>query len=639
MKPNPQQDKVINHVNGPALVIAVPGSGKTTVVTERTKHLVSIGVNPESILAITFTNKSADEMKTRISKAVGAKSKYITICTFHSLCARILRENTSLIGLQKNYTIYDTDDQKRLLKNCIIKVNGEEVCDIDDYLNPIINYIEWQRNKCLTQDEALTRFGIDGKQLKVIEMYYQQLRESNAIDFTGLISETNRLFEENPIVRDYYRKKWKFISVDEVQDTCVAQFKIVVHLAGEHKNVLVVGDNDQALYRFRGASPENIFSFEKEFSPVIYKLEKNYRSTPEILKFSHNLIVNNKMRKDAELTTDNSSGDEPFLNHYQTELEMVDGIVSEVRERIKNGTPREEIALLYRTNFLSKSLEMGLQHARIPFRVIGGVSFWDRKEIKTCVSILKYMCNPTDAIAFASSLESCCKGVGDKFVTNVIDHAKQNSISFVSAAKELSTSKKSVSQTVSQFIEELGKSGHAATQLADIVNNTGFLYRISKGGTIEDDRQENVNELIRDFRMFVDQGGSLASYLQNISLMSSSDTKSTEGRVNLMTTHSSKGLEFDAVLLTYAIEGVMPHKRVLELEEVDPVEYAAQLEEERRIFYVAMTRAKKFLRVYACKERYRGQYELSRFAYESNIPIERHSPKCQNLKMKYDSFD
>ena len=638
MTPNSQQQQVINHVDGPALVIAVPGSGKTTVVTERTKHLITIGKSPDSILAITFTNKAAAEMKTRITNAVGAKSKYITISTFHSLCARIIRENPTLVGLQKNYTIYDTEDQKRLMKNCIIKVEGDEVANSEEYLASVLGYVEWQRNKVMLQEEALTKFGIVGKQLKVIETYYEQLKSSNAIDFTGLLSETNRLFTENPLVRDYYRQKWQYISVDEVQDTCVAQFQFVVHLAGGHKNILVVGDNDQALYRFRGASPENIFSFETEFKPVIYKLEKNYRSTPEILKFSHNLIVNNKMRIDADLTTDNPTGDEPFVNLYETEPEMVDGIVEEVRRRLGEKVPCEQISLLYRTNFLSKSLEMGLQHARIPYKVIGGVSFWDRKEVKTCVSIMKYLCNPTDAIAFATSLESCCKGVGDKFVSNVVDHAKQNNVPFLEAAKVLSTSRKNLAQTVTPFVEEMGKKDTPDNLLQNVVNKTGFLYRISKGGTIEDDRQENVNELIRDFRGFLGDNGSLAAYLQNISLLSSADAESKAGRINLMTVHAAKGLEFDTIILTYCMDGIMPHKRVLELEDLEPTEYEAQLEEERRIFYVAMTRAKKCLRGFSCKARFNTEMEMSRFVHEANLPVETHRSRFPQAQQGYRRF-
>jgi len=638
VKPNPQQEQVINHIDGPALVIAVPGSGKTTVVTERTKHLVEIGKRPDSILAITFTNKAADEMKTRITNAVGTKAKYITICTFHSLCARIIRENANLVGLQKNYTIYDTDDQKRLMKNCIIKVEGDEVANSEEYLSSVLGYVEWQRNKSMPQIEALSKFGIVGKQLKVIETYYEQLKASNAIDFTGLLTEANRLFTENPLVRDYYRQKWQYISVDEVQDTCVAQFQLVVHLAGGHKNILVVGDNDQALYRFRGASPENIFSFETEFKPVVYKLERNYRSTPEILKFSHNLIVNNKMRKDADLMTDNPTGDEPFVHLYETEPEMVDGIVLEIMARLRQKVPCEQIALLYRTNFLSKSLEMGLQHARIPYKIIGGVSFWDRKEVKTCVSIMKYMSNPTDAIAFACSLESCCKGVGDKFVSNVVDHAKQNNVSFLEATKRLSNSRKNVAQTIAPFVSELEKKDTPDNVLQNVVNKTGFLYRISKGGTIEDDRQENVNELIRDFRGFLSENGSLSAYLQNISLLSSADAESKAGRVNLMTVHAAKGLEFDTVIVTYCMDGIMPHKRVLELAELEPQEFEAQLEEERRIFYVAMTRAKKCLRGFSCKARFNTEMDMSRFVLEANLPVENHQPRFPQAQQGYRRF-
>lgn len=622
MNPNPQQEQVINHVDGPALVIAVPGSGKTTVVTERTKKLVHSGKPPSSILCITFTNKAADEMKSRISKVLGTAAKYIVISTFHSLCAQIVRENADAVGLKKSYSIYDQDDQRRLMKRCIFKVLGEEFALTDNYLNDLVNCIEWQRNKCLSKDEAYSKFRISEQQAEVIDTYFSELRAANAIDFTGLITETNNLLETNTVVRDYYRNKWKYISVDEVQDTCVAQYKLVIHLGGGHKNVLVVGDIDQSLYRFRGASPENILSFEREFQPTIYKLEKNYRSTPEILGPSHALITHNKMRKDAELITDNPNGEEPFVIHCPDEEQMVQILVAEVRRHLAKGIRPEQVAILYRTNYLSRCLEFGMKMARIPYKIIGGLSFWDRKEIKASLSILKFMSNPQDQIAFSSTLEACCKGVGDKIISGIIDNANQNKIPLLEAARQFSATKKAAAGSVKQFLDQVDSKDNDDLKMSNIVNKTGFALKMSKNSSIEQDRMDNVKELISDFQKALTDGTSLSGYLQNISLLSASDIESQDGLVNLMTTHAAKGLEFDLVVISHGMEDIMPHKRVLELKHTDIAEYIPQLEEERRIFYVAMTRAKKHLRVFTCQNKFGQEFEKSRFIDEAGLLVE-----------------
>src|SRR3990172_9339499 len=301
MKPNPQQQEVIDHFDGPCLVTAVPGAGKTPSVTERNKKLIQRGVEPRSILAITFTNKAAAEMKSRVAQAVGRElADKMTICTFHSLCARIIRHNAMRLGLADNYTIYDTDDQERLLKTCIAKIEGEEFKPGREYVRCVMGYLEDKRNSCLTEQAAAEKNGLEGKMFQVANEYLDQLTKSNALDFTGLLSETLRLFVENPEVRDRYRSRFKYISVDEMQDTNVAQYEIIKQLGMGHKNVVAVGDGDQSIYRFRGALPENIMMFEKDFGAKVLMLETNYRSTPSILHYSQKLIERNTGRKPTQ---------------------------------------------------------------------------------------------------------------------------------------------------------------------------------------------------------------------------------------------------------------------------------------------------------------------------------------------------
>lgn len=625
MTPNKQQQDVINHVDGPCLVTAVPGSGKTASVTERTKNLIRLGKDPSSILAITFTNKAAKEMRERIAKAVGSDAELMTVSTFHSLCARILRENADKVGLRENFTIYDADEQERLLKTCTFRVEGEDFKVSDWYERAVMSYVEGRRNACLSHAQAVNRFKVTPSQVQVIAEYFKSIKAANAIDFTGLLSETIKLFEKNPDVLEAYRARWLYVSVDEVQDTNVAQYSLVKLLVGGHRNVLMVGDLDQSIYRFRNAAPENILEFEKDFSPVkILKLEKNYRSTPQILKHSQNLIEKNKLRKGTKLETDNCPGEPPRIMHAMTDEDMASKIAEDVRRRIKGGLKASEVAILYRANHVSRVLELALRVRGVKYRVLGGQSFYDRKEVKGCLAILKLIANQSDPIAFEKCCELCCKGAGPKTINLVIEAASQGSCSVMRAAKNALDDPgsphgaKALEPLVRTFVEAKGRRADQA--LLHIAKGTCLWERMEEDSTDSNDRCGNIEEMARDVEKFMSSPGStLSGYLQNVALLSATDDDEPLEEVKLMTLHSCKGLEFDAVYISHVNAGLIPHSRCVAVE--DPKERGHQIEEERRLLYVGMTRARKHLTLAFCWAVGRKESEPSTFLYETGLSV------------------
>ncbi len=606
MTPNPQQLLVVDHFTGPCMVMAVPGSGKTASVTERTRRLLAKGVDPKSILSITFTNKAANEMRERIAKAVGAEpASKMTVSTFHSLCSRIIRTNCALLGLDKNYSIYDSDDQERLLKTCIKMI--EDVGSTDkfkpskEYIRSLMNYIEGIRNACMTEEAALQKYQLDGNQAKVAAEYFMQLRKSNAVDFTGLLSETLRLFKENPNVREVYRNRFRYISVDEVQDTNIAQYELIKDFGIGHGNVLVVGDLDQSIYKFRSANPENILAFEKDFPGCkVLKLEKNYRSTPSILKFSQNLIDHNLLRKGTTLTTDNPDGSSPQIVAGTTDIEMARIMAEDIKKKIDCGTKPKEIAILYRTNYASRVLEKAMRDLGIKYKIIGGLSFWDRKEVKSGVAILKMLCNDCDRMAFEKVVESCCKGVGGKAMATVSEISQTKNLSMLEAAKEFSAGTGAGPRCITPLLNSIDSSILPGQAMLKIAHETSFWTRCEADSTDTNDRCGNVLEMARDVDEYCSKPKcSLAGYLQNLSLITSGDEDQDDDQlVKLMTLHGCKGLEFDVVCISHCNSGMLPHSR-LEVEfEDNPSELAIAIEEERRLLYVGMTRARKNLTLY-----------------------------------------
>jgi DNA helicase-2/ATP-dependent DNA helicase PcrA len=668
MKPNPQQQLVIDHVDGPCLVTAVPGSGKTASVTERIKRLVSIGKHPSTILAITFTNKAANEMRKRISEAVGQNvARSITVSTFHSMCARILRDHGSFIGIEKKFSIYDSDDQETLLKRCILQAwedederiekefqseipkiekeiealpDGEEKdallgrlrsmkAKLDelgsrsitpDYIRKILQFIEGKRNSCLEESAAVARYDLVNEQLDIANMYFRELANARSVDFTGLLSETIRLFKEQPRILSAYQARWKYINVDEVQDTNVAQYEIIKMLAARHRNLLVVGDYDQSIYAFRNANPENLIQFEKDFGAKWLKLEMNYRSTPQILERASELITRNSMRKETELKTENGRGVSPRAYWHEDDEYMAADMAEKVRSLILNGAPPNEVAILYRINFASRVLEHALRRRRIKYKIIGGFSFFERKEIKTSLSILRLLVNADDRAAFERVVGVCCKGVGVKTVDKIFVRGVTDKVPVLEAARREASKATKLAKKIAVLTDNLDTGIPAADALMLVTNKTAFGDKMAQDSTKDNNRLENIRELAADVRIFMSDGKSLADYLQYVALVTSSDDESSGEEISLMTMHASKGLEFDNILISHANEDIIPHKSALMVEDAN--ERKRQLEEERRLMYVAMTRARKTLSVYSCDRivtRKNDGYLPSRFIHESGI--------------------
>lgn len=636
MTPNAQQALVVEHFDGPCLVLAVPGSGKTASVTERTKRLISRGIDPRSILCVTFTNKAAHEMKHRVGLAVGPdKASLMTISTFHSLCSRIIRWNAAPLGLTEKFSIYKEDAQERLLKRCIQVAEGEDSNFKPDkeYIRSLLAFIEGKRNACLDDQAAALTYNIDGNQPKAARLYFEELRSLNALDYTGLLSEANRLFAENPAVRDRYRARFKFISVDEVQDTNIVQYELIKHLGLGHKNVLIVGDLDQSIYKFRNACPENILKFEQEFTGCkVLKLEKNYRSTPSILKHAQKLIENNVLRKGTQLTTDNSDLLPPRIRCAHTDSDMADMIAYAVKHQISTGVKPKEIVVLYRTNYASRVLELAFRKQEIKYRIIGGTSFWDRKEIKTSLHALQLLCNWNDQMAFEHVAEECCKGAGHKTFGVVSNIAKSRRCSIVEAARQFVDAGSAAGRSLSPLLGAFYSAAKTTPGqgLLNIAQMTAWWKRLQDDSTTVNDRCANVEEMARDVDEYVASGknNTLAGYLQNISLLTDADEeKDDDGMIKMMTLHGCKGLEFDTVFISHCNEGMLPHARVITESGDDEALLASAIEEERRLLYVGMTRARKSLTLCYMLGKLDARcsapkpMEPSRFLLETGIPM------------------
>jgi DNA helicase-2/ATP-dependent DNA helicase PcrA len=621
---NEQQSKIIEHVDGPCLVTAVPGSGKTATLTERVKRLVAQGKDPASILAITFTNKAAKEMRNRIAAVVGPAAAQMTISTFHSFCARVLRNNAAAAGLRENFTIYDEDQQEKLVSSCTELIMGDGYKGAREFYNRILRFLELKRNALLTDVDTAKKCDLLPGQMAIIDKYFARLKEMNAVDFTGLLYDVVGLFDKHPKIREFYADKFKYISVDEVQDTNVAQYKLICQLGLGHKNVLFCGDFSQSIYSFRCANPENILRFETDFGAKVLKLEKNYRSTPNILKHSQLLIEHNVFRKDTKLTTDNKAGEGVRVIVGETDREMADSIVEDIRRRLNDGTKPSQVAVLFRVNHASRALEQALRAARIGYRVFGGMSFFKRKEVKYCMAILKSMCNPLDILSFEDACDACCLGVGPKTLEKISAMVPQHGGSMLSAAVAFANvSPPKVAGQIRVITDAIEKATKLNPEegLLHIAHSTAFWKKMQEDKKgIRMDRCDNIVEVARDVGRYCREGGSLSGYLQNVSLLSSSDEESADNEVNLMTMHTSKGLEFDVVYISHAVNGVTPHYR--SIQEADKGD-ASAIEEERRLFYVAMTRAKKVLRIALYDSEYRnGKYsetQVSPFVYEAGL--------------------
>lgn len=610
MNLNEQQEKAANHVNGPCLVTACPGSGKTRTVVERTVRLIKKGVEPGSIMCITFTNKAANEMKDRIEKELGDIAKPIWISTFHKLGMGIIRRQGIHLGYKPNLTICDPDDQIDLVSQCARQLGHE-------FTRPLIKKIVWHVNDArenLESDAQMEkRFReVDENFYSVAVEYLARLKLNNQTDLTGILSETVRLLTEHPEVLTRIQNRFKYFMVDETQDTNIAQFKMVELLASHTKNIFVVGDLDQSIYSWRGAKPENLTDFRNNYpDATIIRLGKNYRSTPQIVAVADKLIRHNTTRICSEFETDNDDGDPVICKSFETQEHESRWVASAIRELVAGGRySRKDIAVFYRINSMSRSLEMAMLNQGIEYNVIGNFSFFDRKEVKDAIAMIRFLLNPNDGIAFHRIANKPKRYIGDAAIGKIELYAKANtSGNIIEACKDIGKYVKSgqVQDGVIEVIKAFDfNTGDVPQSPADCLTHLLQALRYDDYLQLEpetyEDRKENLNELVRDAARFYAEGkGGVAAYLESVSLMTMGDEEENEDAVSLMSLHASKGLEFPVVFMVGVEDGILPHTKAVE-------ERDDGLEEERRLCYVGMTRAKKLLALSYCRKRMQGNY-------------------------------
>ena len=652
---NPPQKEAVAHTEGPVLILAGAGSGKTRVLTHRIAYLIEeMGVNPWNILAITFTNKAAQEMRERVDNLVGFGSESIWVSTFHSTCVRILRRHIDNIGYATNFTIYDADDQKSVIKDVCRKLN----IDTKIYKErSLLAQISHAKDELLTPDDMEMKAAGDFNMKKVASVYreYQNaLRKNNALDFDDLIVKTVELFEKCGAVLEYYQERFKYIMVDEYQDTNTAQFKFVSLLAQKYENLCVVGDDDQSIYKFRGANIGNILGFERVFPDAkVIRLEQNYRSTKNILCAANMVIANNSERKAKTLWTENEEGSKvhfrQFFNAYE-EAEYVAGEISRgKREGLYN---YRDCAILYRTNAQSRIFEEKFISANIPYKLVGGVNFYARKEIKDLLCYLKTVDNARDDLAVQRIINVPKRGIGATTMGRVQDYADNMGISLYEAlrvAEEVPSIGRSVTKIDSfvTFIQTLKSKADVLSVedlLQEIIDSTGYVEALEAEDTEEARaRIENIDELISKTVAYQeameeqDLPATLSGFLEEVALVADIDTVDPDqDYVLLMTLHSAKGLEFPEVFMVGMEDGIFPSHMTISYGD------DGELEEERRLCYVGITRAMKELTLTCAQQRMiRGETQynkVSRFVRE--IPrelvdlghtIQEKKPKAEDL--------
>ena len=591
---NKQQKEAVTHIDGPMLVLAGAGSGKTKVLTSRIAYLIENGVNPRNILAITFTNKAAKEMKDRVINLIGSSANYIQISTFHSLGLKMIKENYNILGYDKNFTILDSDDTLTVVKKIIKEMN----------LNPqfynakaIRNKISSAKNELMSVSE-FSHVEFDKDIVRIFEKYNSILKTNNSVDFDDLLVLPIQLLNNSEVL-DRYQELYKYILIDEYQDTNEAQYKFTKKLANKYKNIFVVGDNDQAIYAFRGANFKNILNFEKDYPNCkTILLEENYRSTKMILNAANSVIKNNKERKDKNLWSNNPEGNK--IKYIQADSDKEEGsyISSKIKELNNNGVNYEDIAILYRTNAQSRLIEEEMLKNNIPYRVIGSFYFYNRKEIKDLLCYLRLINNPHDDISLTRVINVPKRGIGAKTMENLDAKSNELGISLfdaISDGKELSF--KNLILKMQEECENL-----SLTEMVDLVlNESGMKQELANEKTLESEiRLENLEEFKSITKNYEEEFGviSLSDFLNEISLVSDmSEHQESKNKVSLMTVHAVKGLEFDYVFVTGMEEGIFPHYNAIN----DGSRSA--IEEERRLCYVAITRAKKDLWLLNAKRR------------------------------------
>ena len=610
---NKTQKEAVEAVNGPVLIFAGAGSGKTRVLTHKLYHLVNEGLfKPEEILAVTFTNKAAKEMKERVLKLLKTSDLNLSMGTFHSICARVLREDIDVLGFSRHFAIYDVKDQLDLVK---ILFESFEISKNLITPNQLRNQISLFKNKMMEPKavESKAKTILEKTVSKIYKEYQKNLKLNDALDFDDLLTFPLEIFKEKPSVLKKYQKRWKYILVDEYQDTNRAQFQFLTNLASAHENICVVGDDDQSIYGWRGADVSNILDFEKTFSSCkVFKLEKNYRSTQEILNAATAVVMHNDKRASKNLVAANGSGETLGLLETIDEQEEASAVVSSIEKEIKlNKRTFNKFSVLYRTNAQSRALEESFIRQGIPYNIIGSVRFYERKEVKNVIAYLRLVVNLKDTISLRRIINFPARGIGAKTIDKCVEQAKKDKIEFIDVLKNPNNMEIRGKQADALFkfyniiikYHDLRKKLSASELARSLVEEIGILthFKESKEPDAKD-RFDNVAELLTSIEEFSvrNPDSELSTFLENVSLQTDIDNwNDTDNRVTLMTIHSSKGLEFPVVFIAGMDEGLFPLFRSLDDK--------SELEEERRLFYVALTRAEeKVYLLYATNRRRMG---------------------------------
>lgn len=614
---NPPQREAVMHTEGPAMIIAGAGSGKTRVLTYRIAHLIKNGTDPFNILSLTFTNKASREMRERIEQVVGTDARNIWMGTFHSVFARILRAEADRLGYPNNFTIYDTDDSKSLIKTIVKELGLDDktykpnlvLNRISGAKNRLITYHDYLNNATIRSDDEASMVPEVGR---IYKIYQERCFKSDAMDFDDLLFNTNILFKEHLDVLNKYQSRFQYVLVDEFQDTNFSQYLITRKLAARHRNICVVGDDAQSIYAFRGADIQNILNFEKDYDELkVFKLEQNYRSTKNIVNAANSIINHNKAQLKKDIWTANDEGDKIELIKANSDSEEGKLVATAIFERkMQFKEKHSDFAILYRTNSQSRSMEEALRRMNIPYQIYGGLSFYQRKEIKDLLAYLRITINGNDEQALKRVINYPKRGIGDTSVSKLVVFANDHGITLWEALRGanqiLNGRTASAIQQFAILIEsfkiavEHKDAFEAASQIA---KESGLLRELYSDKTIEGlSRHENVQELLNAIKEFVDnpekEDKSLAAFLQEVSLLTDADTKDdNKDSVTMMSIHSSKGLEFKNVFIVGMEEDLFPSQMMLSSR--------ADLEEERRLFYVAVTRAEQNLTLAYATSRYR----------------------------------
>lgn len=633
---NEQQKEAVFHTEGPFLILAGAGSGKTRVLTHRIAYLIEErGVNPWNILAITFTNKAAGEMRERVDRLVGFGAESIWVSTFHSTCVRILRRYIDRIGFDTNFTIYDSDDQKSLMRDVC------RVLDVDTKKykeRMFLSAISAAKDEMITPDEyELNAAGDFGKQkiAQVYREYERQLHANNALDFDDLLLKTVQLFQTQPDVLESYQERFRYIMVDEYQDTNTVQFKFVSLLAAKYQNLCVVGDDDQSIYKFRGANIRNILNFEQEFQNArVIKLEQNYRSTQNILNAANAVIQNNRGRKDKTLWTDNGDGEKVHLRQFDTAYDEAEFVADDIRKNIGNGGTYQDYAILYRTNAQSRMFEEKFVACNIPYKIVGGVNFYARREIKDLLCYLKTIDNGRDDLAVRRIINVPKRGIGLTTITRIQESAAARKIGFYEALLGLdlipgvarAASKLDSFVALIEYFKRRSDEVSITDLMNEIIEKTGYIENLEAED--KEDAQariENIEELVSKIAAYEEQCAaeqvkpSLSQFLEEVALVADIDSlEENPDYVVLMTLHSAKGLEFPHVYLVGMEDGLFPSYMTITSDNDE------DLEEERRLCYVGITRAEQELTMTCARKRMtRGETHYNRMSrFLQEIPKE-----------------